>query len=363
MSNYSIWVLGESQVTVSGGVTLDGVTQGDGGQLDGQTLTLNSSLDTEINIEDFGTETNFSDNDGSQRLDGTQVIDGISYADGTIVEAEYQFVVQDDSTGLQYTLVAFNVHNSSPSYGTTEGLCFLGEAPPVGVPLTVISTSEGPSNSGSNATDANDYVPLCFCQNTQIETIFGPVAVENLKAGDQVIGLDNSRLTLKKVFRSEFTARQMAANPKLRPVRISAQTLGNGLPKRDLLVSRQHRMLTSSKIAQRMFGVLNVLIPAIKLTDLPGIYVDEDVQQVTYFHLLFDKHEVVFAEGAPSESLFTGPEALKSVSSEARAEILLLMPALKAADYAPEPVMFIPDRSKQKQLVARHARNDKPLLM
>ncbi|MBV1927275.1 MAG: Hint domain-containing protein [Rhodobacteraceae bacterium] len=363
MSNYSIWVLGESQVTISNGVTLDGLTQGDGSQLDGQTLTLNSSLDTEINIEDIGSETNFADSDSSQRLDGTQVIDGISYADGAKVEAEYQFVVQDDSTGMQYTLVAFNVHNSAPAFGTSEGLCFLGEAPPVGVPLTVISTSEGPTNYGSGETDATDYVPLCFCQNTQIETILGPVAVENLQAGDLVIGHDNSRLTLKKVFRSEFSTSQMAANPKLRPVRITAAALGNGLPKRDLLVSRQHRMLTSSNIAKRMFGVMNVLIPAIKLTELPGIYVDEDIQHVVYFHLLFDKHEVIFAEGAPSESLFTGPEALKSVSAEARAEILSLMPALKATDYAPEPVMFIPDRSKQKQLVARHARNDKPLLM
>jgi Hint domain-containing protein len=363
MSNYSIWVLGESDITISGGESLDGWTHGDGSQLDGQTLTLNGDFDTEINIEDTGTETNFADNDIGQTLDGTQIIDGITYAGGTTVEAEYQIVVQDDSTGLQYTLVAVNITNSLLSFATSEGLAFLDVAPPVGVPLRVISTSEGPENSGLDATDANDYVPLCFCQHTLIETFLGPIPVENLKPNNLVKTLGEDFLPLRQTFRSVFAAAQLAANPNLRPVRISAGALGNGLPKRDLLVSRHHRMLTSSKIAGRMFGVNNVFVSAIKLTDLPGIYVDEDAQHVEYFHLLFDKHEVVFAESAPSESLFTGPEALRSVSPEAKAEILTLMPALKISGYAPKPAMFIPDRSKQNQLIARHARNGKPLLM
>lgn len=363
MSNYSIWVLGESDITISGGESLDGWTHGDGSQLDGQTLTLNGDFDTEINIADAGSETNFADNDSGQTLDGAQVIDGITYAGGTTVEAEYQFIVQDDSTGLQYTLVAVNVTNSSPAYGTSEGLGFLDVAPPVGVPLRVISTSEGPANSGSGATDASDYVPLCFCRHTVIETFLGPVPVENLEPNNLVKSVGDDLLTLRRTFLSVFTAAQLAANPNLRPVRITAGALGNGLPKRDLLVSRHHRMLTSSKIAERMFGVNDVFVSAINLTDLPGIYVDEDAQKVEYFHLLFDKHEVVFAESAPSESLFTGPEALRSVSPEAKAEILTLMPALKVSGYAPKPAMFIPDRSKQNQLVARHARNGKPLLM
>lgn len=363
MANYSIWVLGESDISISGGLTLDGITGGDGSHLAGQTLTLNNSFDTQIAISDTGSETNFADNDSGQTLDGTQIVDGISYAGGTRVEAEYQLIVQDDATGLQYTLIAFNISNSSPSYGTSEGLAFLDVAPPIGVPLRVISTSEGPPNSGSGATDAGDYVPLCFCRHTEIETFSGPVPIETLQTNDVVIGADNSLLTLRKSFCSRFSADQLAANPKLRPVRITAGALGNNLPKRDLLVSRHHRMLISSKVAERMFGVRDVLIPAIKLTVLPGIYVDENIEHVEYFHLLFDQHEVVLAEGAPSESLYTGPEALKSVSPEARAEILMLMPALRLTNHTPKPAIFIPDNLRQKKLIARHARNEKPLLM
>ncbi len=91
-----------------------------------------------------------------------------------------------------------------------------------------------------------------------------------------------------RVFSATFVAIDFARNPKLRPGHISVGALGSGLPTRDFLVSRQLRMLVSSKVAERMFGERNVLVPAIRLTDLPGIYIDEAIESVTYFHLLFD---------------------------------------------------------------------------
>ena len=154
----------------------------------------------------------------------------------------------------------------------------------------------------------------------------------------------------------------LRANPKRLPVCILAGALGEGLPSRDLLVSRQHRMLVNSKIALRMFNSPEVLIPAIKLTALPGIFVDETIEEVEYFHLLFDRHEVIFAEGAPTESLFTGPEALKSLSAAARREIFDIFPELENTTHSPDPARLIPQGRQQAQLVARHLKNDKPLL-
>jgi hypothetical protein len=66
-----------------------------------------------------------------------------------------------------------------------------------------------------------------------------------------------------------------------------------------LLISRQHRLLVSWPISQRMFGTQDCLIAAIKLTDLPRIAIDTDCTDVTYIHLLFDQHEVITANGAP----------------------------------------------------------------
>jgi len=62
-----------------------------------------------------------------------------------------------------------------------------------------------------------------------------------------------------------------------------------------------------------MFGTQDCLIATITLTDLPGIAIDTDCGDVTYIHLLFDQHEVITANGAPCESLRTGPEAIKSI--------------------------------------------------
>ena len=112
-----------------------------------------------------------------------------------------------------------------------------------------------------------------------------------------------------------------------------------------------------------MFDTPEVLISAIKLAALPGIYVDDQVPEVEYIHLMFDEHQVIFAENAPSESLFAGAEALKSVGPEARREILEIFPQLRDMNLTPRPARFIPCGRQQKKLLQRHKKNDRPLLM
>lgn len=93
----SVWILEESNITISGGAVLDGVTQGDGSHLVGRTLTLNSPswVETFVNDDDA----NFADNDGNQTLSGAQVIDGVTYVNGTRVEAEYTLTLTDPPPG------------------------------------------------------------------------------------------------------------------------------------------------------------------------------------------------------------------------------------------------------------------------
>ncbi|MFY0661333.1 MAG: Hint domain-containing protein [Shimia sp.] len=205
-------------------------------------------------------------------------------------------------------------------------------------------------------------VAMCFCRGTLIETRDGHTAVEDLVAGDLVLTQDRGLQAIQWIGSFKIEAIGLRRNPKLKPVRITQGSLGFGLPNRDLLVSRQHRVLVSSRIAERTCGSRQVLIPAIKLTSLPGIYVDESVTEVTYYHFLFDQHEVVFSEGAPTESLHTGPEALKSVSPAALKEILTLFPELASKTNARNPARSIPNHKLQKQLVTRHLKNQKPLL-
>lgn len=202
----------------------------------------------------------------------------------------------------------------------------------------------------------------CFTYDTLIATDQGLCKIQNVRPGDLVQTVGNGAQPVRWTGRRAFTTDHLDSDPKLRPVRILAGALAQGMPNRDLLVSRQHRMLVQSKIAQRMFGTPEVLIPAIRLTSLPGIYVDHEVQSVEYFHLLFDKHEIIYAEGAPTESLYTGPEALKSLGTAAQREIFKIFPELADHDHSPDPARLIPRGKQQTQLISRHSKNDKPLL-
>ena len=174
---------------------------------------------------------------------------------------------------------------------------------------------------------------VCFAAGTLIDTARGPRPVENLAPGDLVHTLDHGLQTLR--WRGVFAvdAQAMAANGKLHPVRIAAGALGHGLPRADLRVSRQHRVLVSGAAARAAFGADEVLVPAIKLAGLPGIAVEADDTALRYVHLLFDRHEVVFANGAPTESLLATPQALAT------------MPAATGASMPRAPLAAVPARA------------------
>lgn len=119
----------------------------------------------------------------------------------------------------------------------------------------------------------------------------------------------------------------------------------------------------SSTIAEQMFGHRDVLIPANKLLILDGIDIlEHNPNGVEYWHMLFDDHQIVWSNGSPTESLFTGPEALKAVSPEARAEIETLFPLICDPDFKPVAARLLPEKGKpMKTLAQRHKKSHEPL--
>lgn len=207
-----------------------------------------------------------------------------------------------------------------------------------------------------------DYSTVtCFTAGTQIATRHGGQPVESLKAGDIVMSHDGRELRLRQVLRRNICVQDMRRHERLRPIHISKGALGPGVPARDLKVSRQHRILLRSVIAQRMFGHPEVLVAAARLTLLPGVFVDPVSEPVSYVHLLFDRHEIILANGTPAESFYPGVEALHGLPSAAREEIELLFPAL-CEGTSPDFVRNVPPRARQKRLVERLASNRKPAL-
>jgi len=102
------------------------------------------------------------------------------------------------------------------------------------------------------------------------------------------------------------------------------------------------------------------LLAAIKLTKLSGIYVDEEVTVVSYFHLLFDCHHIIFVEGTKTESFLVGPIALAGLNAAAREEVLTIFPECATAEFEPQTARLIPVGKRQKRLVERHRKNHQP---
>lgn len=86
----------------------------------------------------------------------------------------------------------------------------------------------------------------------------------------------------------------------------------------------------------------------------PKLYPVKDAE---YFHILLDSHAIIVAEGALTESLYIGKEALKTLSEEAREEIYSLFPELQDPEFSPETACLVPVNSKQNRLIERLVKN------
>ncbi|AUH66116.1 hemolysin [Paracoccus zhejiangensis] len=209
---------------------------------------------------------------------------------------------------------------------------------------------------------AIDYYVDCFATGTLIDTASGPRPVETLQAGDRVETRDHGPQPLLWAGSCRVDAARMDLQPNLRPVRVAAGALAPGCPARDLVLSPQHRVLVRSSIALRMFDTPEVLVAVKHLVGLPGIEVLTPPEGVGYHHLLFAGHEVVRSDGAWTESLFLGPQAMKGLDPSARREVMALFPELAAQDAMPRPARQLLCGREGRKLAERHGRNRKPLV-
>lgn len=315
------------------------------------TLTLIAGAQPTL-IEVTDDDLVFDEVDASQVLTNAVTIDGNALAAGTSINTAYDLI--NTTSGHQVT--SFHFGGDGYQQGPVDGIVST-------VPLTAGSsyTFNSARTSHTQPNEYEDFV-ACFASGTSIEALNGPINVEDLKVGDLVLTLDNGPQPVLAVLSRGFDADALRERPNLRPVRIREGALGLGLPERDLLVSPQHRFLARSSVVQRMLDADETLLCAAQLTALPRISVDQKVSEVTYFHLVMGRHEIIMAEGTPTESFYCGPMAVKSLDPAARQEIEEIFPELLENMTLPAAARSIPSIKRQKRLVRRHRRNDKPIL-
>jgi hypothetical protein len=347
---YTIWAVARSALTItgtSGGSGLSGLTQGDGSHLVGATIVWNGGGWEEIRVTD--NDPNFDDNDTGQTV--RQTIWGVTY-NNRVIEAEYRIVLRAPD-GTTYTAIGVNVNEpgGNPAFGSIEGLAFIGDAPPVGVSLQVISAREGPGSSGQPATQAPVYyVPPCFTPGVLIRTEAGARPVEDLAPGDMIWTLDHGFRPLVRLLSRRIGAAALAADPALWPVVIRADALGPGRPARDLSVSPQHRVLVVGWRSALIAGAEEVLVPARALVDGVRAAVDREAEEVTYLHLVFDRHEIVESEGMLSESYLPGPLTRAGLAPEERADIPPTLAPARPGARGAEAALLAPARAESARI-------------
>jgi hypothetical protein len=162
---------------------------------------------------------------------------------------------------------------------------------------------------------------ICFCAGTQIETPFGPRAIETLRPGDLVLTRDHGPQPLRWLGSRTVTGKGNAA-----PVHFATGSIGNDAP---LSVSPQHRMLISDYRAQMYFGEEEIITAADFLVNDESI-TRREVASVSYYHLLFERHELVRAAGLWSESFLPGSYSLPGLDGRAREALFAVCPSLRS---------------------------------
>lgn len=183
---------------------------------------------------------------------------------------------------------------------------------------------------------ANPLV-ICFAAGTLIATRDGEVPVEQLGVGDKLRTWDGDILPVRWIGRRHLSWWDLAVNPQLRPVRIFAGALGAALPRTDLVVSPQHRVMLEGPKIDLWFGTSRVLVAAKSLVASGRAQFETQLDHVTYFHLLLDGHRILSANGAPAESLLLGSQARATLGQAQMREVEQIFPEL-AAGIAPAAV-------------------------
>jgi hypothetical protein len=283
------------------------------GEIDGRTYLFVGGTDDDVTIFRV---------DPDARGDGTFDLTLVGQADNIWSDiSALRFVdgaggpylaIGGEQGGLKFVEIAVNPATGVVSLLTASQLV----VPDAGEPGAELADSEDIALSGgviASASDNDGGVALlkfvvCFCEGTRILTRGGYRPVESLAAGDLVLTQDHGWQVLRWIgYRDEVFGPD--AEETKRPVLIPGDLFGAGLPAGDLRLSRQHRIALRADRFRHDTGSVEVLVPAKDFCGLGGIELDRSLPRTRYFHLLFDRHEIVWANGIPCESFLFGENA------------------------------------------------------
>jgi len=203
-------------------------------------------------------------------------------------------------------------------------LMMMGDVPPANRDLWVVRTSVDRARVAAGGREGGGVI--CFTPGTRIATPDGPKLIQTLRPGDRVLTKDDGAQEILWTGSRRMSGARLYAMPHLRPIRFRAGAFGNDRPEPDLIVSPAHRMLVKGAASQALFGVSEVLVRAEDLLNDTTITVDHALREVTYIHILLERHNIVFANGVETESFHPSNTALEMIDPAQRDVLTAVMP-------------------------------------
>jgi hypothetical protein len=275
-------------------------------------LDQNNSVANDVFTADIGAGTQAFTFDAATAFGAT-----ITYLDGSTVNTTV--VIFQDVNGQTFL---------------APGLTNAANAPLIAGPIQSITITSVATSSALGLATIRPTIPFvpCLAAGTLIRTGNGLRPVESLMPGDMVWTRDDGLQPLVWV-----GAREVEGLGRFAPVRFAPGAVGNG---RALVVSPQHRMLVGGWRAELMFGEPEVLVAAVHLVNGDTIC-RVPVARVSYHHIMFDRHHVIEAEGAATESFLAG-DVVRAGDAALWAELVELFPELAGDDPADLPMVARP---------------------
>lgn len=210
------------------------------------------------------------------------------------------------------------------------------------IDYTLLESHEDPGE-----VQLSDLVCVAFTTGTMITMAGGAQRpIEALRPGDRILTRDSGPQALQLVAKATLRAIGSFA-----PVVISAGTLGND---GDLVVSPHHRIFLYRRGEDRLGDASEILVQAKHLVDGENVWRREG-GYVDYYALVFSRHEIIYAEGIPCESLLISEATLPLLPQDLRSEITARLPNLRhRPHFSTEATREILEQFGRKRIFRKH---------
>lgn len=170
-----------------------------------------------------------------------------------------------------------------------------------------------------------------FARGTLISTTEGPVAVEDLFPGMQIITSDNGPMPLLWVGSiTVFPNLPELTEESVRLVRVNSESFGIGRPMPDLMLGPRARVLYRHERCREDFGVPAAFAPAHAFVDGEAMIEVHPVSPVRAYHIALDGQQVVQANGLEVESYHPGPNVDDMLDAQMLDLFLNLFPHVRS---------------------------------